>query len=241
MKKLVSNIFFIICLCVFIYSGYSLFQIYSQNHEEKQEYIHLQEVAGISENEDDSINFDKLKAINEDVVAWIRIPDTHISYPVVKGKDNSFYLNHTYTKAENYAGAVFVDAGASDDFMDRNTLIYGHNVKHGTMFAELENFKDASFYEQHPIIYIDTEDKKYHASVISMYQTESGSDSYQTSFSSEEAFQEYVTYIKEQAMYPRDLEVNGNLITLSTCSYERNGQPSELRYVVHAVLEEVQE
>lgn len=241
MKKWINRIIFLIALGVFLYSAGSLANIYYLNYKEGKEYNELQEVVQESKEESEegkTIDFERLKAINEEVVAWIEIPDTDISYPVVQGSDNSYYLNHTFKKQYNYAGAIFVDANASKGFEDQNTFIYGHNVKHGTMFAELANFKDATFFEEHPIIYLYTPEKTYHAEVISMYQTTDGSDTYRSRFASEERYQEYIQYVTQQGIHSRESDTSKNMITLSTCSYEAGGEASDLRYVVHAMLVE---
>ncbi len=122
--------------------------IFYANHEEKVETNQVREIvnAPTSEKGLDSfkVDFDKLKKINSDIVGWIVVEDTEISYPVVKGSDNEYYLNHTYKKSSNYAGAIFMDY-AQDATLStpyENVFIYGHNVYHGTMFAELENYCD---------------------------------------------------------------------------------------------------
>ena len=147
-KKIIYDILFVIALAVFLFSAYKLISIYYLNYQEGKEKDAVQEVAKVPKNpekEDFTIDWKALKEKNPEVVGWILIPDTDISYPIVQGSDNSYYLNHTFEKKENYAGAIFMDAGADASFQDRNTIIYGHNVKHGTMFAELEKFKEQAF------------------------------------------------------------------------------------------------
>ena len=132
-KKIIYDILFVIALAVFLFSAYKLISIYYLNYQEGKEKDAVQEVAKVPKNpekEDFTIDWKALKEKNPEVVGWILIPDTDISYPIVQGSDNSYYLNHTFEKKENYAGAIFMDAGADASFQDRNTIIYGHNVKH---------------------------------------------------------------------------------------------------------------
>lgn len=241
LKRWLYRILFLIALGVFLYSAYQLFTIFYQNYEESSEIERITEVAKVPEDPEKeafTIDWDALKEKNEEVIGWILVPDTNISYPMVKGKDNDFYLTHTFEKKSNYAGSIFMDAFAQDQWKDRNTLIYGHNVKHGTMFAQLEKFKDKDFYENHPYIYIFTPEGNYRTEVISMYSTKSDSETYTTQFGSDESYMKYIENIKGLAEVKKDVKVEAKdkIITLSTCSYELNGQPSDMRYVLHALL-----
>ena len=141
-------------------------------------------------------------------------------------------------KKENYACAIFMDAGADASFQDRNTIIYGHNVKHGTMFAELEKFKEQAFFEQHPYLYIFTEQQNYRCEIFSMYSTSATSASYRLQYADDADFKSYVDMVRELSDFNRKVSVKGQdrIVSLSTCSYERDGQPSELRYLLHARL-----
>lgn len=241
-KKICYYLLFFIALSVFLYSGYQLLHIYYLNYQEKQE---LNEWKSISKIEDDpdlnlQLDWEALKSKNENIYAWIQIPDTDISYPVVQGDDNSYYLTHTADNAYNYVGAIFMDYRQQSDFSERNTMIYGHNVLHGSMFADLEKFKDEEFFEEHPYIYIYTPEKNYIAEVFSIYTTEDTSDSYDIFYNSDEEFLSYLTMVQNKSDFQRDvtLDENSHIVSLSTCSYERNGVASELRYLLHAKLVE---
>ncbi|MEG0841069.1 MAG: class B sortase [Erysipelotrichaceae bacterium] len=243
-KKIIYRIIFIIAFIVFVFSGYKLFTIYKANWEENSEKERITSISDIPKNiKKDTkfkVNFKKLKAINNDIVAWIVIPDTDISYPVVQGADNDFYLNHTFEKRENYAGAIFNDYAASPNYSDLNTFMYGHNIKHGTMFSDIQKFKDKAFFEAHPYLYLFTPEKKYRCDIMSMYSTDASSDSYINGYTSWDGFSHYVDLIKSKAMYPREVpfQEGDRMITLSTCSYERGGVASDARYLLHAKLVE---
>lgn len=100
------------------------------------------------------VDFKALKKINPDIVAWIRIPDTSIDYPVVQGNDDSYYLTHTFKKTEHVAGAIFLDSDNNADFSDDKNIIYGHNMKDGSMFRGLRNFLGDKFLKEHHILYL---------------------------------------------------------------------------------------
>lgn len=242
-KKLLYDLLFIVALIVFLFSAYQLGSIYLQNYKETKETKGLQKISKVPENpekESFKVDWEALKKKNDQIIAWILIPDTDISYPVVQGEDNDFYLTHTFEKKENYAGAIFMDAEATPNFKDRNTIIYGHNVKHGTMFADMEKFKDKDFFEKHPYIYIFTPEKNYRCEVFSMYSTSASSPSYAIGYGNDADYLAYIDMVKEASDFKRDVKVTADvpIVSLSTCSYERNGQPSDMRYLLHATLRE---
>lgn len=240
-KKIIYDVLIVLALCVFSFSSYKLIRIFYLNYQENKEKEEIQTLAKVPddpETESFTIDWTALKQKNEDIIGWILIPDTEISYAIVQGEDNSYYLHHTFEKKENYAGAIFMDAGADASFADYNTMIYGHNVLHGTMFAELENFKEKDFFQKHPYIYIFTENLNYRCEVFSIYSTTATSDSYRTQYSDAQDFLSYVNMVSELSDFKREINIQDHdrIVTLSTCSYERNGQPSDMRYVLHAKL-----
>ena len=109
-KKIIYDILFLIALVVFLFSAYKLVSIYYLNYQEGKEKDAVQQIAKVPKNAEKeafTIDWKALKEKNPEVVGWILIPDTDISYPIVQGGDNSYYLNHTFEKKENYAGAIF--------------------------------------------------------------------------------------------------------------------------------------
>lgn len=240
-RKIIFDIAFLLALVVFIFSAYKLGSIYYLNYQESQEKKNVQKIANVPKNPEKkafTIDWKALKAKNPQIVAWILIPDTEISYPVVQGNDNSFYLTHTFEKKENYAGAIFLDMNANKDFKDRNTLIYGHNVKHGTMFAELEKFKDEKFFKEHPYIYIFTEKQNYRCEVFSIYSTTDESKSYITQYANDDDYMKYIDMVQKKSDFKTDVKIkpSDRIVSLSTCSYERDGKPSDMRYLLQAKL-----
>lgn len=155
---------------ILLVAGVWIYQIISEYQKAEQEYEKLQEYVKVEKNtkepedmkpettEDDkekekpeetvTVDFAALQEINPDVVAWIRIPGV-LEYPVVRGEDNSYYLNHTVQKTYNIAGSIFLDYRNERDFSDSKNIIYGHNMKDGSMFHVLRNYRNVAFFREH--------------------------------------------------------------------------------------------
>ena len=142
-----NKIILIICIIVFLYSVIRLSVWFINNNQsqkvnrEIREKV-VEEVAVNKEEDFNKIDFESLKQINQDVVAYIEIPDTNISYPILQANDNEYYLNHDINRKYNSCGAIFLDKDNTSNFKDDNTVIYGHHLTRGTMFTELEKIQN---------------------------------------------------------------------------------------------------
>ena len=121
--------------------------------DDKTENKEVEETEESGSAEDFTVDFDALKQINSDIVAWIRIPGV-LDYPVVQGTDNSYYLHHTFRKEYNIAGSIFLDSRNAADFSDGKNIIYGHNMRDGSMFHVLRKFQDLDFYQANREIWL---------------------------------------------------------------------------------------
>ena len=256
-KKKAGDIFLTIVLiaaiCIFCYAAYNLYHIYTEYKKGSDEYNAIAQMAvterdpdqdSTSESEEAAgpdgpslkapldIDFDSLRSINTDVIGWIYVEALDgVSYPVVNGKDNETYLHRTYEKNYNFAGTIFVDYENKGDFSDCNTIVYGHNMKNGSMFAQLKKFtQDEETYKKSKYFWIFTPEKNYRYEIISAYTTGVNSDTY-TLFKG--PGQEFVDYMNKIVSYsdvkttPGELGVDDKIVTLSTCT----GNEST-RYVV---------
>ncbi len=240
-KKKKSDVLLTIALiaaiAVFCYAAFNLYHIYTEYRKGTDEYNQIEEMA-VTERDADSaevagpsaqikppieVDFDKLKSVNEDVVGWIYVdalPD--ISYPIVKGKDNQTYLHQTYEKNYNFAGTIFVDYENSGDFSDCNTLVYGHNMKNGSMFGHLKKFReDDKLYKQDKYFWILTPERNYRYEIISAYTTGVNSDTYTLFKGPGEEFEKYLETIKGYSEIKTDdtnLTIKDRIVTLSTCT-----------------------
>ena len=237
-----STIILVVALAVFCFSAFQLFKILKGYHDGRSEYDKVRKLA-VEEKKSDgedqfSVNFDELMKMNPDTIGWIRFhPEpSQISYPIVKGKDNSEYLKKTFSANENTLGAIFLNVDNNADFMDKNTIIYGHRMKDGSMFRHLQDYEEKSFWESNPYFYIYTPDGReitYH--IYSAGQVEDTSDTYLTSFESEEAYQSFLNMTKEASLYDTGMELNAQsaIVTLSTCTSASDNH----RFVVRGVKE----
>lgn len=183
------------------------------------------------------IDFDALKEASPDLVGWLYCPDTAISYPLVQGQDNSYYLSHLADGSENRNGCLFIDCKNRGDLSDENTLIYGHHMASGKMFACLVSYAEQEYYEAHPFVYLVTEDKDYRLELIAGYTAAVDSDAYTLRFASKEDFAAWLVRIKERSDFSSTVRAgeDDHIVTLSTCAYSFENA----RYVVHGKLTEM--
>ena len=183
------------------------------------------------------IDFTSLKEINPDVVAWLHVPALDLSYPVMQGEDNEYYLTHTLEDEYNPLGSIFMECTNLPDFSHGNTLIYGHNTADGTMFGRLREFgQDPSLRENHPFFYVYQADGtigKYR--IYSYYSVYKEGDSFAW-FTDPESYDYYVNLTKNLSIEPieADFTDRPGLVTLSTC-FGASGTP--YRFLVHGVRE----
>lgn len=181
-----------------------------------------------------TVDFEKLQAVNQDVIGWIYCEGTDINYPVLQGEDNEFYLKHTYDGASNRAGSIFVDALNAPCFADSNTIIYGHHMKNGSMFAALGNWAKQDYYETHPIFWLLTPEQNYCVLLFSGYTTSAVSGTYTIFQGPGREFSEYLQAVCANSDFRADIEPdpNGKCVVLSTCEYDFENA----RYVLHGML-----
>ena len=180
------------------------------------------------------VDFDGLRAVNGDIVGWIYCQDTPINYPVVRGEDNEFYLHHGFDGADSNSGAIFMEVQNRPGFADANTVIYGHHMKNGSMFAALAEYADQTFYEEHPVMWLLTPEQDYKIIVFSGYTASAGSDTYQIFEGASGEFDEYLETVRGRSDFTADMEPDGaaKYVLLSTCAYDFE----DARYVIHGML-----
>ncbi len=184
-----------------------------------------------------NVDFEGLRAKSPDYAAWIYSPDTVINYPVVYTDNNFYYLDHIPGEQYNTAGTLFIDCRNAADFSDQNTMIYGHNMNDGSMFASIREYAKQEYYDAHPVIYLSTPDFNYRLDLIAGFLTEPTSFAYATNFDEPEQFMAYIEAIEEMSTFKSDVEVTeeDKVVTLSTCTYEID----DGRYVVVGKLTQI--
>lgn len=221
---------------ILLAAGVWIYQIISEYQKAEREYEQLQEYVKVEKNtrdpentkpnvaEDDkegekqeetvTVDFASLQAINPDIVAWLRIPGV-LEYPVVRGEDNSYYLNHTVQKTYNIAGSIFLDYRNERDFSDSKNIIYGHNMKDSSMFHVLRNYQDIDFFQKHTDMEVYLPDgRTLNYQITTCEQVSADSEIYQIERG----------YVEDN---------KGNEIILSTCSAKAN-----VRIIIKAYLKE---
>lgn len=186
------------------------------------------------------VDFAQLQAeTNADIYAWIYIPDTMIDYPVLQHPmDNSYYLNYNLDGSKGYPGCIYTENYNTKDFTDPNTVIYGHNMKNGSMFAGLHEFEDSTYFAEHPYVYIYTEEQLYVYEIFAAYKYSDAHILLSFDFTDEAVYGEYLediyTYEGEGNNFREDVTIgtDDRIITLSTCIANQ----STKRYLVQAVL-----
>ena len=199
---------------------------YSQEgimHEKVLEYKPLNATGESSELNQ---NIASLKEVYPDVVGWLSIPGTNIDYPFAKGSDNDYYLHQDLDKNWSLAGTIFMDYRNDSSFSDFSTLIFGHNMKNGSMFGTIKAFDDEAFFRRNNTGTIFLLDKTYEVEFIAFIVTKANDEIIYNSESikSDADKEEFLDYIKSSARYYKDtnLSVEDTFITISTCNYEFN-------------------
>ena len=186
-----------------------------------------------------AIDWEGLEAENPDIYAWIYIPNTNVDYPILQHPtEQSYYLDHNIDHSEGYPGCIYTHLRNNKDWSDPNTIIYGHNMRSGTMFASLHYYEDGEFFNNNPYVYIYTPDQG--ALVYEIFAVRTGGDedilgTYD--FTDEETFRSYIYTIlnsRDMSGHIRNdvpVETTDHMITLSTCTGD-----SSTRLLVEAVL-----
>lgn len=181
----------------------------------------------------EDVDLEVLRAYNPEVLGWIAIPGV-LSYPLMRGEDNSFYLNHTWNRTSSAVGAVFMDYRCSADFGDFNTLIYGHRTRGSAMFGSLSRYAAQAFWEAHPDVFLVTDAGIRRYRIYAAYEAELTAPVYYNQVSTEEGREEFISSGVGQSGIVPDVSPGpgDSFITLSTCT----GSGSSTRWVVQAVL-----
>ena len=191
------------------------------------------------------IDFEGLWEINPEIYAWLEVPDTNMNYPILQheAEDQSYYLTRDMHGKNNAAGSIYTEYYNNKDFQDPHTIIYGHNMKNGSMFHNVRYFAEREFFEEHEDLYIYLPDKILKYQIIACYEYDDRHLLGTFDFDDEEAYAEYL----EDVMNPRsmyamiregvEVNVEDKLITLSTCIANK---PDNRRLLQAVLVEEIE-
>ena len=242
MRKILLSVCLLVCLVTLSFAVWNLYGHYRTYQDGKEEYEEMKDFIGKIESAEGkdsqkdkdnhkrktkcpiTVDFDKLKKINPDVVGWIHIPDTAIDYPIVQAKDNKTYLHKTFKGKDSHIGAIFLDALCKPDF---TSIIYGHNLKNGEMFGHLKNLYDVEYnskadYKKHPKVWIITPEDAEEYEIFAFREISASKD--------KDVFTTEISDSKERRVFfdhqirksQKDTGIclfeNRRMITLSTCT-----------------------
>lgn len=168
-----------------------------------------------------SITLGELMKLNNDVVGWIKIFDTHISYPVVQGKDNQEYLNKDVFGEFSFSGSIFLDYRNACDFTDSYSIIYGHHMEYGAMFGDVVEFKNDDYFQEHKTGALFLLDDTYKITLFACVETQEFNNKiYNPIVQGKDNLDTLLKYIKDEAVQYRDISLNHDdkIIGLSTCA-----------------------
>lgn len=234
-NKILGILLIFIFIIVFSSCLYLLLKDYfelKENNEATEELI--EDV--IQENpvtEEISIDWEHLKSINPDIIGWIEIKDTKINYPILQDNNKLFYLKHSYDKRYNSNGSIFTTN--TNPFTDEETILYGHNMKNGTMFSILGKYLDADFLNSHLNFKIYTPTINYDCNIFAAYSI--GIEKENNNIK-QLSFEERIEYYKNASKYTLNtIDNSTKIVKLSTCSYiNAKTTPTDQRYYIIASI-----
>ena len=255
MKKRASKLFPLIYVAVFSYSAFLLVQYlytYYEASKSLKETQVIYETALENATKTDALEnptqsemlsnytmrpqFSDLHAVNEHIVGWVSVDGTKLNNPILQAKDNDFYLNRNFKDEHSRAGSVFMDYRNDVMDMSRNTVLYGHAMKNGTMFGSLKEYTEQDYANEHDIIYFDTLYDSYDIEVFAAYETTIDFYYIETKFKSDDEFMHFIDEVQSRSVIemPTDIQQNDQIVTLSTCNNSVHSK--DKRFVVHGKL-----
>jgi len=220
----------VIILLIVVFTIYNV--ISRKQNKEEDNYVKILDNIEVTPTETENkrmLQVKKLQEVNPDIVGWLEIEGTEISYPVLQDDDNEFYMTHNYKKEYTKDGSLFLDKDYNWELPSTNLLIYGHNNNNGKMFNKLLDYKDEKFYKEHQTIRFTTEKEDAVYEIIAVFESrvyyKSEKDVFRYYYfinaENEQEFNEYVNNSKEASLYEtgKTAAYGDQLITLSTCAY----------------------
>ncbi len=230
MDKILRKLFYILSIIALVLSSLYIAKYYLDMHNVRKESNLLNEISleDIASSLDDSENsniynvsdtpsektermlkLEELQKENKDIVAWIEIEGTNVNYPVLQGLDNDYYMTHNYKREYTSCGSIFLDKDYNFSIPSTNFLIYGHNMKNGTMFKDLLKYKSKDFFNEHQTIRFTTSKEDAIYEIISVFESRVYYKSEQNVFryyyfvnaKNEEEFNYFVTNSKNASLY----------------------------------------
>lgn len=238
MKK-IEKLILVVFLIVTVLCGKYLLDYWLDSYENRQNYRQVEETAFPDKDTDDEeadssqeergreaddFDYQALLEENEDCIGWLKIDGTDISYPVVQGTDNEFYLHHDFQKKYAICGTLMLDYRNDIAGEQEHLIIYGHQMKDGSMFKQLNGYKKKEYYLAHNKITLYLKDQKYQYEVAAVYVTNVANSGDYYNYLHKETRKQQMDYLQKMAayqLYPTGVTVreDDELLSLSTCEY----------------------
>ena len=238
MKKWIPKLLTVFYIGIFLYSGFALVKylytyyesakslkevqtIYADTLATLQKEVDSKEITTdeIKANYTIRPQFHDLLAVNKHIVGWISIDNTKLNNPILQADNNDFYLTHNYKNRASRAGSVFMDYRNDALDVSRNTILYGHAMKDGTMFGSLKNFLNQDYANAHRTIYVDTLYDGYDVEIFAAYETTIDFYYIETEFKTDEDFMHFIAEVDKRSTIDMNVDIgpDDKIITLSTC------------------------
>ena len=260
MKKVICWILILICLAVFCFSGYKLLSTLWAYKEARSFYDDTADSFVSAPSEDAApekvvpadggpavyvqedgqetapieVDFEALQAQCGDVIGWLYCEDTVINYPIVQSSDNSYYLHRMLDGSYSANGTVFMDYLCMPDFSGGNSILYGHNMRDGSMFHSLLEYGKQDYYDEHPVLYLLTPEQNYTVRLFAGLTAPADGWPYVVEFASDAEKAEYLQTAVDASNFRALVtpSAEDRILTLSTCSYTYDNA----RYLVMGIL-----
>lgn len=179
------------------------------------------------------IDLEALRQVNGDVVGWMAIPGTELSYPMLQRADNDYYLNHTWKNERNSVGAIFMECKINADMSDFNTIVYGHRMRNLSMFGSLRYYNDLEYFKEHPSVYVAVDGGVYKYDIYAAYEVGLQTITYRLDVDTQKEKEECIRFGLESSVIDTGVvpTAEDKILTLSTCT----GRGHATRWVVQAV------
>lgn len=244
-RIIIDRIIVFIALMVLIISVFNIQRAYNKYRQGSEAYKKIEKTY-VTFNENDykdiseeswytdiDVDFSELAKLNDEIIGWIRFDDGSLSYPVLQTSDNEKYLNLGADLSENVDGAIFADALINNPFNESYTIVYGHNMKDGSMFGKLKKlYNDKTYLDANKEFTVYTKDCAIRYSIFALYTVSADNDViYRVGFAESKEFLDLLNYMVDSSNIKTDYTPNekDKVITLSTCSGKEN------RFIVNAV------
>ncbi|MBS5522528.1 MAG: class B sortase [Clostridiales bacterium] len=216
-NSIVNGAVLLTFLLLFAYGCYALWdsgQVYAASDASQYEVY--------KPDDEDSLSFEELVAQNSEIFGWLTVDGTHIDYPIVQADNNDKYINTDVWGNFSLGGSIFLDYRNDRNFLDFNSIIYGHHMEKEAMFGELANFKDKDYFESHRYGSLYYGGENHRLEFFAFLETDAYDSRIYTPALPQEMRREFIESLMSRAVNVSGISVDNSdhLVLLSTCTSE---------------------